>query len=646
MSSEDHRTDPDPGSLGPIARVRVDLAVMHLDRDFDYLVPEQWCEAAVPGARVRVRFAGRLRDAYVVERIDAADVESPKPLERVIDAIPPLTNETLDLVADVAERYVGTFWDVARAAVPGRHARAETAVLGKEGVEPAVITPPDPSVFESVWGNYRWPETDDGPRRVVWSSAPASDFASEIALLVAQQRADERGVIVVLPDATDVSRVRAALVPYVPTTDIAELSAETGPERRYREFLRVRTGRARTVIGTRNAVFAPVQDLGAIIVWDDGDDVFREPHAPYWDAREVAALRSHRTQCELFVGAPARSVATQWWCRSRWTHAVEPMRPSWWNVRCIDDRDKARDPAAQSARIPSVAWTTAREALQSGPVLFQVVRRGYVPVLACQDCRAPARCREPNCQGSLQVTSGHAVAQCVRCGVLNGGWTCEDCGGKRLRAVTVGAGRTAEELGRAFPGMPIIWSEATRMVREVDETPAVVVATPGAEPVARGGYRAVILLDARRVYASLAGAEQQVRRWFAASRLVAEDGQVCVVAESESPEVQALIRWDSRWFAERQIDERLSAGLPPVTRIAELTGPGIAVGEVNDRITVEHRVLGPVPVPDSDKVRSYLVVPRRFASEFTTELGAILRTASVKETAVREVRVRMDPRDM
>jgi hypothetical protein len=77
-----------------------------------------------------------------------------------------------------------------------------------------------------------------------------------------------------------------------------------------------------------------------------------------------------------------------------------------------------------------------------------------------------------------------------------------------------------------------------------------------------------------------------------------------------------------------------------------LTGPGIAVGEVNDRITVEHRVLGPVPVPDSDKVRSYLVVPRRFASEFTTELGAILRTASVKETAVREVRVRMDPRDM
>jgi len=192
----------------------------------------------------------------------------------------------------------------------------------------------------------------------------------------------------------------------------------------------------------------------------------------------------------------------------------------------------------------------------------------------------------------------------------------------------------------------VVWSQATRMVREVSASPAVVVATPGAEPQAEGGYRAVVLLDARHAYPSLSGGEQQVRRWFAAARLVRPDGRVCVVADAAAPEVQALVRWDSRWYAERQIDERITAGLPPITRVAELSGPAAAVDAFAREFTVEHRVLGPVPVPDSSEVRSFVVVPRSLGTTFTREVGAILRTASAQESALREVRVRIDPRDM
>jgi len=643
----------DIGPADPIARVRVDLSVMHLDRDFDYLVPEEFDAEAVTGSRVRVRFAGRLRDAYVIERRRDADVDRPKAIERVVDAVPPLTEDTLALVQAVAERYAGTFWDVVRSAVPGRHARAETAILNKlekaQGVDviETVDTAESRSGFEhDLWSKYSRSEQATGPRRLVWSSAPSSDYAREIASLVAEQRAAGSGVVVVVPDAADVARVGAALQGLIPDDDVAELTADLGPERRDREFLRIRTAQARTVVGTRNAIFAPVAELGAIVLWDDGDDVYREPHAPYWDAREVAAMRSHETGCDLFVGAPARSVATQWWCRSGWATAIEPVRPDWWNVRTVDESDTGRDPAAQSARIPSVAWNIAREALQEGPVLFQVIRRGYVPVLACQNCRAAAQCREPHCQGALQVTSGHSIATCVRCGALNGSWTCSACGESRLRAVTIGAGRTAEELGKAFPGLPVVWSQATRMVREVSESPAVVVATPGAEPQAEGGYRAVVLLDARHAYPSLSGGEQQVRRWFAAARLVREGGRLCVVADAAAPEVQALVRWDSRWYAERQIDERTSAGLPPVTRVAELTGPAAAVDAFARAITVEHRVLGPVSVAGSSDVRSFVVVPRSLGAVFTREIGAALRTASAQESTLRDVRVRIDPRDM
>lgn len=642
-------TEPQVGSWGPIARVRVDLPIIHLDRDFDYFVPAEWSDAAPPGARVRVRFSGRLRDAYVIERIDRADVDSPRPIERVVDAVPPLTAETLALVQKVAERFVGTFWDVVRAAVPSRHARAEKSVLAsaESSFDPEQVGAGDPR----LWLDYTWPESIEDPARIVWSSAPGSDMAAELADLVARYRRRRQGVVVVLPDAADVSAVRAALNAILPADDVAELSAEAGPERRYREFLRARSGRAGVVLGTRSTVFAPVADLGAVIVWDDGDDVYRDPHAPYWDVREVAALRSHVSGCDLYVGAPARSVATQWWCHSGWAQSVEPHRPEGWTVRAIDEREVARDPAAKAARIPSLAWDVAREGLDQGPVLVQVMRRGYVPGLACRDCRAPALCADDACRGALEVTSGHSIARCSRCGRLAGDWKCPSCGCSHLRALSIGAGRTAEELGRAFPGVPVVWSEADRIVREVPRTPALIIATPGAEPRAEGGYRAVVLLDARAAAPSLGAGEQLVRRWFTAVRLIGSGGAVCVVADPSAPEVQALTRWDSRWFAQRELHERLAVGLPPASRIAELTGPSSAVAALERTIAVQHRVLGPVEARSveaerASQVRSYLVVPRAQGSVLTRELAGALRTASVSESNIRDVRVRMDPRDM
>jgi len=225
-------------------------------------------------------------------------VAEPRPIERVVDSIAPFTTETLDLVEHTAERYVGSFWDVARAAVPSRHARAEKSVLAQAALpQPPAEQAEDNS--DDVWAAYHWPHrtSEPGepnePERIVWSSAPGTDFAAEICDLVQRVHRGGRGVVVVVPDAADVERVASRLLAVFGKAEVALLSADAGPERRYREFLRARTGRAGIVVGTRNAVFAPVADLGAIIVWDDGDDVYREPHAPYWDAREVAALRSH-----------------------------------------------------------------------------------------------------------------------------------------------------------------------------------------------------------------------------------------------------------------------------------------------------------------------------------------------------------------
>ena len=148
-----------------------------------------------------------------------------------------------------------------------------------------------------------------------------------------------------------------------------------------------------------------------------------------------------------------------------------------------------RDPAARTARLPSMALRAARTALEAGqPVLVQVPRRGYVPALACGRCRTIARCR--HCTGPLSLPDRDtAGAVCRWCGREEPALRCARCGSDAVRAVVVGARRTAEELGRAFPGTTVITSGGDAMVAAVPGEPAVVVATPGAEPVGRGRLR-------------------------------------------------------------------------------------------------------------------------------------------------------------
>jgi primosomal protein N' (replication factor Y) len=141
------------------------------------------------------------------------------------------------------------------------------------------------------------------------------------------------------------------------------------------------------------------------------------------------------------------------------------------------------------------------------------------------------------------------------------------------------------------------------VIAEVPSAPAVIVATPGAEPRAEGGYAAAILLDGRALLArvSLRAAEEALRRWMNAAALVrpAEaSGAVVVVADGGLAPVQALIRWDPATHAERELAERAELGFPPAVRMAALTGPAEAVRDVLRvaELPLGADVLGPVPV--------------------------------------------------
>ena len=573
--------------------------------------------------------------------------------------------------------------------------------------------------------------------RAVWNALPGPDWPTEIALAAAATAASGRGTLIVVPDRRDLDAVHTALaaLPARPSgagtpgsgppggsppgatapgagrrrmtgpggapvaagaggADPARagapgggpagviphscLSAELGPAERYRRWLAGRRGTATVVAGTRSAMFAPVHDLGLVVLWDDGDDLHAEPRAPYPHAREVLALRAHRAGAAALIGGFARTAEATQLVSGGWAHPLGADRATVRRFAPASPRP-GRTGSWPGTRRPGPpacpAWRCAPSATR------------WPAAPSCSRCRAAATWpRWPANGAGRQPGARPAAARwrwpaprprrvCRWCGRVAPSRVCQHCGHAGLRALVTGAGRTAEELGRAFPSVPVRTSGRSGVLHEVPADPAVVVATPGAEPRAANGYAAAVLLDGWVLLGrpSLRAAEEALRRWMNAAALVqpaAEGGTVVVVADAGLPAVQALIRWDPVTHAERELAERAELRFPPAVRMASLTGAEPAVRDMIAAASLPPyaEVLGPVPVtarpaapadgrhpaadgqpdlpaPRDAQVRALIRVPRKDGAVLAASLHAAqsLRSAR-KDTEV--IRVQLDPAEL
>ena len=687
----------------PVARVVVDSPLAHLDRPFDYAVPASMADAAAPGTRVKVRFAGQDVDAYVLERRVDSDHDGPlTPLRRVVSAEPVLTPDVVRLARAVADRYAGTLSDVLRLAVPPRHATTE----GETSSPTCADGPPGSSSAHldgdhEAWQPYRAGAAllsrlgDGRSPRAVWAALPGATHWAEAILEAAAVVLDAgRGVVVVLPDRRDVDVLDRVVLDRLGPGRHVRLEADLGPAARYRSFLACRRGEVSLAIGTRSAAFAPVADLGLAVIWDDGDDSHAEPRSPYPHSREVLRLRVEQAGAALLVGGWTVSAEASAWVRSDWARLVEAdrttRRRSW--PRVVTAMDAAGpEPAPGGLGLPTGAWRAVRRGLDTGPVLVQVPLAGYLPAVACARCRRAARC--PHCAGPVRLGED-GVLGCGWCGRQLVPWACSECGAAEVRARQIGVHRSAEELGRAFPGTAVVLSRPDRRLPEVGQRPAIVVATSGVEPPAAAGYAAAVLLDGDLVLArpDLRAGEEALRRWSAAAALVrpaGAGGEVVICADPAAPAVQALVRLDPAGFADRELDQRAELALPPASCTVSLDGDPSAVIALLDgaglglsgtgisgtglpgaRTAGAARpaepappveVLGPIPLPgrrpsatdeavvetgfplDPDPVRVLVRTPAERGPQLTAALRAAARVRSARKEH-GAVRIQVDPR--
>lgn len=701
----------------PVARVVIESSLPHLDRPFDYSVPAVLDDAARPGVRVRIKFNGQELGGYLLERVAESDAgHTLIPLHKVVSTVQVLTPALAELAGKVAARYAGTVSDVLRVAIPPRVAKLEKE-LASEGslavdqpgkgagemtgpsVEAPAGQPPtavpggerDGSAPALPGGPGNWVHYVNGPvflqhlaagesPRAVLSALQGfgpSAWPRLLAEAVAAVRASGRGAVVVVPDYRDLDRVENALGELLPREDIARLTADDGQTPRYRSYLRVLSGSAGVAVGTRSAAYAPVHNLGLVVCWDDGDDLHIEQRSPYAHTREVLLLRAQQEGAACLLAAHTRSTESQRLVDAGWARPVEAERSEVRRtvprvLNTADSFEQERDPLARVARLPGAAWRAAKDGLERGPVLVQVARSGYAPSLVCDSCREPARCTA--CSGPLAVAGASgsaAVPQCRWCSAPAPEWQCSHCGSPRLRRSATGVMRTAEELGRAFPGKPVITSSGDHVKATVPDTQALVVATVGAEPVAAGGYAAALLLDGDSLLRreNLRAGEDAVRRWFNAAALVkpAREGGLVVITADDTAGVGALLRWDGGGYAQRELSLRQELQLPPAVRIASVTGGRAAVGHFTQAIEqhlarqgVVLRTAGPAPLLISgakpalrdtalreagEDVRTLLFIPYAQATEVIRVMRAVKAAAAARRID-DPVQLRLDGTDV
>ena len=510
-----------------VAKIVLDSPLPRLDHLFDYRIPAAMAAEVAPGVRVKVplRVAGRVADGWVVAISDTSEAPGElSPIDRVVSTAPVLTPDVWAVARAVADRTAGVASDVLRLAVPKRQARVEQRWLTTERVEPVAIeAEADPLATALVEG--RRIAALPTAHVVEVGGAWVGGWALDLATIAAAVAAAGRTTIIAVPDRRDLDQLETALQAGPAAGLVLRIDASRQPAARYRAHLAALEPGPHVIIGNRSAVYAPAPDLGAIVVWEEADAFHQEPLAPYAGTRDVALLRQEQSKAGLLLLSSARSSTVQrlveiGWCEE-W--GAPRGRPE---VVLTPDDDRG-------TRIPSAAYRAVQQGLTSGPVLIQVSKPGDAALRALRAGEAP---------------------------------------------VPIDAGRTAHELGRAFPGVPVIVADGDHVHDTVESGPRIVVATRGAEPRAPGGYRAVLLLDGTRMLLreSLWVAEDCLRWWSTAAMLAAPHAPVHLVGVSGDV-AMALATWRSADFAARQLADRRTLRFPPTVRLAAATGPVKAV---------------------------------------------------------------------
>ena len=558
--------------------VLTDPSLSHLDRAFTYRVP-----AGMPlevGSVVRVPFRRRNREAVAVRLMGEPDVERPLDVRALLG--PGLGPDLVRLCGWVAEHYLSTLGEALAAAVPERIVDEER----RKPVAPRKIPARSLEFLRAYRGGPALKRGLYGARYAGFSWRPGSDRPEEIAALVSAVASRGKGVLLLLPEVRFAGETVEAARSFGEA--VAWLGSDRSARERYRGWLDLRAGTKQIAVGGRAAVYAPVRDLGLVIVDDEANVSYKERRAPRINARAVAAERARRAGAVLVaVGTPPSVEAGRAAERGALTIVSAARAQTMRSRPSVTVVDRSRDP---SPLVPHAATLRlCSQELASKRRLVLLIHR------AGEDARrAAAR--------AFRILRPERPA--------------------RLDARTEPAALAAA-------------------VREAD----VIFATP---VIAKDldltgvGLVAILEADAALSVPEYRGAEEAFATWWHVAPWAAGGGRVAIeTAQPEHAAIRALVRWDPdalyRWEASR----RKETGYPPFAGLARIDVPPARAQGLAEEVSGEPGLTVLGPLERAGKAVVAVRAPTRAA--LLERLGPLVARW---RTAGEPFRVDVDPREV
>jgi primosomal protein N' (replication factor Y) len=390
-------------------------------------------------------------------------------------------------------------------------------------------------------------------------------------------------------------------------------------------------------VGERSAVFAPVPDLGLILVDDEANPAWKERRSPRHHVREVALARARMADAVCVLHGDLPSAALWRLLEAGHVRRIAPQRSIERQRRPrvdVVDLGSPR-PGIRRARLSPLANRGLGDVVSAGGRAVVLASRGGVgAALACTNCGRRREC--PVCAGSLRpvrdVAGGPRVAggppgeaavaggprgrppaagaaleeppwECPGCGWSGQAFRCVGCDARRTAPLAAGAGRLAQELQRGHASAQVVRMEGFDAPGP-DRSPAIAVMTRGSvvdDPRWLAGQRASLVVapdaDGMLSRPSVDAAEDTLRLWFAVARLAGR--MVVQTREPGHHAVQALVRWDPDGFWTAEAPRRAEFGFPPTRSLVRIAAPRVEAMAVGEELRRElppgDDLLGPTP---------------------------------------------------
>ena len=411
--------------------------------------------------------------------------------------------------------------------------------------------------------------------------------------LIDRQLRRGRAVILLVPEI--------ALTPQMIQTfsshfgnEVAVLHSSLSVGERYDEWKRVRTGKARVVIGTRSAVFAPTPDLGLIIIDEEQEETYKSENIPRYNARDVAKYRCAKAGCLLLLGSATPDIVSMYAAQTgRYAYFALSTRYNEHELPAVEIVDMKRElrhgnGGSISERLREELQTNIDRGEQS--ILF-INRRGANRLISCGECGYVYKC--PRCSVSLTYHSTNRRLRCHYCGYSRRpDDNCPDCGGM-LKYIGVGTQMVETELKELFPGSEVLRMDADTVApagsheklldRFREEKIPIMV---GTQMVTKGlNFENVTLVGVISADQSLyAGDYRAGERTFSLiTQVVGRSGRGQkpgrAVIQTYTPDNETIVQaasQDYQAFYEAEIGMRKLQHTPPFSELLSITASGLS----------------------------------------------------------------------